>query len=110
LEWEEDGNFAVSVLRIRVGSPFEKRFCKFKIPPRRSTCMMEGCVARYIGQIYWCTALKEILEDVKMSKRTRRSSADTLCAEYSKCKKTNVEGCFSSSYVRSPPSTDCLDW
>jgi hypothetical protein len=72
--------------------------------------MMESCVARYIGQVWWCTALKEILEDIKMSKRTRRSSPDALRAEHSKCKKTNVEGCYGSSYVRSAPSIDCLDW
>jgi hypothetical protein len=109
LEREEEGDFAISVLRVRICSTFEKQFGKFKIPKRGSTCMMECCVARYIGHIWWRTALKEILEDIKMSKGTRRSSLDALRAKHSKCKKTDIEGRFGSCYVRSTPSADCLN-
>ena len=72
--------------------------------------MMEGCVATYIGQIGWCPTLKEILEDIDVSKRTWRSSADVLRTKHSKCEISDVKGCFGSCYVWGTPSSDRLDW
>ena len=71
---------------------------------------MEGCVARYIGQIWWCTTLKETVDDIKMPERARGASSDPLRAEDGKRKKPDLEGCFGSCYVGSTPLTNVLDW
>jgi hypothetical protein len=69
LEWEEERDFAITVLNIRVSSTFEKCASEFEMSKWRSTCMVEGRVARYIWQIRWCTTLQEIVENVKMLER-----------------------------------------
>jgi hypothetical protein len=69
LEWEEERDFAITVLNIRVSSTFEKCTGELKMSKRRSTCMMEGCVSGYIRQIRWCTTLKEVVDNVKMLER-----------------------------------------
>jgi hypothetical protein len=84
LEWEEERDFAITVLDVRVSSTFEKCLGEFKMSKWRSTCMVEGCVAGYIRQIWWCTTLKEIVDNVKMLERIWGGSSDSLCTENSK--------------------------